>query len=55
MIKFRLTVLSFLQFFIWGCWLLTIGADIPMVEKMTPKSAESHFLFPNQYLGEGIC
>jgi NHS family xanthosine MFS transporter len=26
MIKFRLTVISFLQFFIWGCWLITIGA-----------------------------
>lgn len=26
MIKQRLTVLSFLQFFIWGCWLITIGA-----------------------------
>ncbi|MBL7740101.1 MAG: nucleoside permease [Chitinophagaceae bacterium] len=24
-IKFRLTVLSFLQFFVWGAWLLTIG------------------------------
>ncbi len=26
MIKQRLTALSFLQFFIWGCWLITIGA-----------------------------
>jgi NHS family xanthosine MFS transporter len=26
MIKQRLTILSFLQFFIWGCWLITIGA-----------------------------
>ena len=25
-IKKRLVLLSFLQFFIWGCWLLTIGA-----------------------------
>jgi NHS family xanthosine MFS transporter len=25
-IKFRLTILSFLEFFIWGSWLLTIGA-----------------------------
>jgi len=25
-IKFRLTVMNFLQFFIWGSWLLTIGA-----------------------------
>lgn len=25
-IRFRLTVLSFLQFFIWGSWLITIGA-----------------------------
>ena len=25
MIKFRLTTLSFLQFFIWGSWLITIG------------------------------
>ena len=25
-IKFRLTVLNFLQFFIWGSWLITIGA-----------------------------
>jgi NHS family xanthosine MFS transporter len=25
-LKFRLTVLSFLQFFIWGSWLITIGA-----------------------------
>lgn len=25
-IKFRLTVLNFFQFFVWGCWLLTIGA-----------------------------
>ena len=25
-IKLRLTILSFLQFFIWGSWLLTIGA-----------------------------
>ena len=24
-IKFRLTVLSFLQFFVWGAWLITIG------------------------------
>jgi MFS transporter, NHS family, xanthosine permease len=24
-IKFRLTVMSFLQFFVWGAWLLTIG------------------------------
>jgi NHS family xanthosine MFS transporter len=26
MIKLRLTTLSFLQFFIWGCWLITIGS-----------------------------
>jgi NHS family xanthosine MFS transporter len=25
-LKFRLTILSFLQFFIWGSWLITIGA-----------------------------
>jgi NHS family xanthosine MFS transporter len=25
-IKLRLTILSFLQFFIWGAWLITIGA-----------------------------
>lgn len=25
MIRFRLTLLSFLQFFIWGSWLITIG------------------------------
>ena len=25
-IKKRLVILSFLQFFVWGCWLLTIGA-----------------------------
>lgn len=25
-IKFRLTVMNFLQFFIWGSWLITIGA-----------------------------
>ena len=25
-IKSRLTVLSFLQYFIWGSWLITIGA-----------------------------
>ncbi len=25
-IKFRLTILSFLEFFIWGSWLITIGA-----------------------------
>ncbi|MCF3112157.1 nucleoside permease [Niabella sp. CC-SYL272] len=25
-LKFRLTILSFLQFFIWGAWLITIGA-----------------------------
>ena len=24
-IKFRLTLLSFLQFFVWGAWLITIG------------------------------
>jgi NHS family xanthosine MFS transporter len=24
-LKFRLTILSFLQFFVWGAWLLTIG------------------------------
>ena len=24
-IKFRLTVMSFLQFFVWGAWLITIG------------------------------
>lgn len=24
-IKFRLTILSFLQFFVWGAWLITIG------------------------------
>ncbi len=26
MIQFRLTIVSFLQFFIWGSWLITIGA-----------------------------
>jgi NHS family xanthosine MFS transporter len=25
-IKFRLIVMNFMQFFIWGAWLLTIGA-----------------------------
>ncbi len=25
-LKFRLIVLNFFQFFIWGCWLITIGA-----------------------------
>ena len=25
-LKFRLTILNFFQFFIWGCWLITIGA-----------------------------
>ncbi|HEY8784228.1 MAG TPA: nucleoside permease [Mucilaginibacter sp.] len=25
-IKFRLVLMNFMQFFIWGCWLLTIGA-----------------------------
>ncbi|OKS85973.1 nucleoside permease [Mucilaginibacter polytrichastri] len=25
-IKFRLILMNFMQFFIWGCWLLTIGA-----------------------------
>ena len=24
-IKFRLTVLNFLQFFVWGAWLISIG------------------------------
>ena len=24
-IKFRLTVMSFLQFFVWGAWLITVG------------------------------
>ena len=24
-IKFRLTVMSFLQFFVWGAWLITIA------------------------------
>src|SRR6476661_6678184 len=24
-IKFRLTVISFFQFFVWGAWLITIG------------------------------
>jgi len=24
-IKFRLTLMSFFQFFVWGAWLLTIG------------------------------
>src|SRR5690606_33636962 len=24
-LKFRLTILSFLQFFVWGAWLITIG------------------------------
>lgn len=24
-VKFRLTILSFLQFFVWGAWLITIG------------------------------
>ena len=24
-IKLRLTVMSFLQFFVWGAWLITIG------------------------------
>ncbi|HQV99995.1 MAG TPA: MFS transporter, partial [Bacteroidia bacterium] len=24
-IKFRLTVVSFFQFFVWGAWLITIG------------------------------
>ena len=24
-IKFRLTILSFFQFFVWGAWLITIG------------------------------
>ncbi|MBF0314451.1 MAG: nucleoside permease [Oligoflexia bacterium] len=25
-LKLRITVMQFLQFFVWGCWLLTIGA-----------------------------
>jgi NHS family xanthosine MFS transporter len=25
-IKFRLILMNFMQFFIWGAWLLTIGA-----------------------------
>ena len=25
-LKFRLIVMNFLQFFVWGCWLITIGA-----------------------------
>ena len=25
-LKLRLTVMNFLQFFIWGAWLITIGA-----------------------------
>ena len=24
-IKFRLTILNFLQFFVWGCWLISLG------------------------------
>ena len=24
-VKFRLTVMSFLQFFVWGAWLITVG------------------------------
>src|SRR6188768_26992 len=24
-IKFRLTLMSFLQFFVWGAWLITVG------------------------------
>ena len=24
-IKFRLTIMSFLQFFVWGAWLITVG------------------------------
>ena len=25
-LKLRLTIMNFLQFFIWGAWLITIGA-----------------------------
>ncbi|RYE53528.1 MAG: hypothetical protein EOP48_14195, partial [Sphingobacteriales bacterium] len=24
-IKFRLTIMSFMQFFVWGAWLITIA------------------------------
>ncbi|QEC55064.1 nucleoside permease [Flavisolibacter ginsenosidimutans] len=35
-IKFRLTLMSFLQFFVWGSWLITIGAFWFQYKKWAP-------------------
>ena len=37
-IKFRLTVLNFLQFFIWGAWLITIGNYWFMTKEWGPEN-----------------
>ena len=34
-IKFRLTILSFLQFFIWGSWLISIGSYLAISRGFT--------------------
>ncbi|MCX7953756.1 MAG: nucleoside permease [Bacteroidales bacterium] len=36
MLKFRLILMNFIQFFIWGCWLLTIGAYWFQTKKWSP-------------------
>jgi len=37
-IKFRLTILNFLQFFIWGAWLITIGNYWFMTKEWGPEN-----------------
>ncbi len=50
-IKLRLIVMSFLQFFVWGSWLITIGAYwFQTLPKLYPVIDETTHSAPGQVL-----